>query len=230
MKRFFSLFLASIAAAVVVGGFSIGSTAAEPSPQTSMPVKYAVKAHEFEGCECNAACPCVFSSDTTFGDCRGISAFTFEGIYGTTRLKEVSCVLVPTSVGKNMEATMGKWKGVLYMSDKATPAEREAIAGLMHVMLGDAFATLETRLAPIKIGRQGDIHELTVGTVAHLRIHGPKGQNGEPTKILNAPSPGEPAVIFCALADVNTYNDGVSSWSFTGRNGFYSDEDLSNTK
>lgn len=228
MKRFFILFLASIAAAVVVGGFSIGSMAAEPSPQTSLPVKYAVKFHDFEGCECNAACPCVFSSDTTFGDCRGIVAYTFDGIYGTTRLKEVSCALVVTSVGKNMEATMGKWKGVLYMSDKATPAEREAMAGLMHVMLGDAFATLETRLAPIKISRQGDIHDLTVGTFAHLRIHALKGQNGEVTKILNAPN-GSP-VMFCALADVNTYNDGVSSWSFTGRNGFYSDEDLSNTK
>jgi hypothetical protein len=230
MKRFFTLFFASIAATVVVGGFSIGSMAAEPSPQTSAPVKYAVKFHEFEGCECNAVCPCVFSSDTTFGDCRGIFVYTFDGSYGTTQLKDVSCALVLTLVGKNMEATMGKWKGVLYLSDQATPAEREAIAGLMHVMMGDAFATLETRLAPIKISRQGDIHDLTVGTVAHLRIHGLKGQNGEPTKILNAPSPLASPVIFCALADVNTYNDGVSSWSFTGRNGFYTDENLSNTK
>ena len=228
MKRFFTLFLASIAATVVVGGFSVRTTAAEPSPQTSLPVKYAVKVHEFDGCECNAVCPCVFSSDTTFGDCRGIAAYAFEGIYGTTRLKDVSCALVITSVGKNMEATMGKWKGVLYMSDQATPAEREAIAGLMHVMMGNAFATLETRFAPIKVSRQGDIHELTVGTVAHLRIHALKGHNGEVTKILNAPNGS--SVLFCALADVNTYNDGVSSWSFTGRNGSYSDEDLSNTK
>ena len=228
MKRFFTLFLASIAAPVVIGGVSIGSTAAEPSLQKSMPVKYAVKFHEFEGCECNAACPCVFSSDTTFGDCRTIAAYTFEGIYGTTQLKNASCAIVLTWAGKNMEGTMGKWKGVLYMSDKATPAEREAIAGLVHVMMGDAFATLETRVAPIKISRAGDIHDLTVGTVAHLRIHALKGHNGEVTKILNAPN-GSP-VMFCALADVNTYNDGVSSWSFTGRNGFYSDEDLSNTK
>ena len=228
MKQFFALFLASIAATVVVGGFSVRTTAAEPSPQTSLPVKYSVKVHVFDGCECNAVCPCVFSSDTTFGDCRAIAAYTFEGIYGTTLLKEVSCALVLTSVGKNMAATMGKWKGVLYMSDTATPAEREAVASLIHVMNGDAFATLETRFAPIKTSRQGDIQDLTVGTVAHLRIHALKGQNGEVTKILNAPS--GPPVLFCAIADVNTYNDGVSSWSFTGRNGSYSDEELSNTK
>lgn len=32
---------------------------------------------------------------------------------------------------------------------------------------------------------------------------------------------------FCAQADVHTYNDGVSSWSFPGRNGFYADVMLS---
>ena len=194
-------------------------------------VNYAVKIHEFEGCECNSVCPCVFSSDTTFVDCRGITVFTItEGIYGTTRLKDVSCALVFTWAGKNMESNMGKWKGVLYTSDQGTPAEREAIMGLLRVMMGDAFATLEQRTAPIQIIRQGDIHDLTVGTVARLRIHGVKGPNGEITKILNAPSPLAYPVMFCTLADVHTYNDGKSSWSFTGRNGFYADFDLSNTE
>ncbi len=191
-------------------------------------VKYALKVHEFEGCECNSVCPCVFSSDTTFGDCRGITVFIFDGIYGTTRLTEVPCVLVSTWAGQNMEGNMGKWKGVLYTSDKGTSAEREAITGLLHVMMGDAFANLDQRTAPIEISRWGDIHDLTVGSVAHLRIHGVKGPNGEIAKILNAPSPLAFPDMFCALADVHTYDDGKSSWSFTGRNGFYADFDLSN--
>lgn len=146
-------------------GFLAGcATGPSPSPQTSVSIKYAVKVHEFEGCECNPVCPCVFSSDTTFGDCRGITVFTFAGTYGTTRLKELSCVLVFTWAGKHMEGNLGKWKGVLYTSDQGTPGEREAIAGLLHVMMGDAFATLEQRTAPIQISRRGDIHDLTVGT------------------------------------------------------------------
>ena len=192
-------------------------------------VKYAVKVHEFEGCECNSVCPCVFSSDTTFGDCRGITVFTFTGNYGTTRLQEVSCALVTTWAGKNMEGNMGKWKGLLFTSDKGTPAEREAVKGLLHVMMGDAFATLEPRTAPIHISRRGDIHELTVGSVAKLRIHGVKGPKGEVTKILNAPSPLAFPVMFCALSDVHAYDDGVSSWSFAGRNGFFADFDLTST-
>ncbi len=196
-----------------------------------MPAKYAVKGHEFEGCECNPACPCIFSSDAPFGDCRGILVFTItEGIFGTTRLKDVSFVAVFTWTGKNMDANMGKWKGVLYAPDSATPAEREAIAVLSRAILGNAFGTLEQRTSPIQVTRQGDIHDLTLGKVGRLRIHGIKGPSGKATKILNAPSPGAFPVEFCAVAEVNSYDDGVSSWSFPGRNGFYGDFHLSSNQ
>ncbi len=219
------ILITALCASGLLAGCTTTPTA---SPQTSGAVKYAVKVHEFEGCECNPACPCIFTSDSPLGDCRGIIVFTItEGTYGATRLRDVSCVAVFTWTGKNMDANMGKWKGVMYTSDKATPAEREAITGLLPVMLGNAFGTLEQRSAPIQITRQGDIHELTVGKVAHLRIHGLKGPNGKPTRIVNAPSPNAYPEYFCAQADVHTYDDGVSSWSFPGRNGFYADVELS---
>jgi len=219
----------AVALALVYVGCLVGGCATYASAPTSAPhsVNYSVKVHEFEGCECNSVCPCVFSSDTTYGDCRGITVFTFTGTYGTIVLKDVSCVLVFTWAGKNMESTMGKWKGVLYTSDKSTLTEREAVYGLLREMMGDAFATLERRAAPILIARKGDVHDLTVGTVARLRIHGVKGPNGKIATILNAPSPLAFPVMSCALADVHTFDDGKSSWSFTGRNGFYADFDLS---
>jgi len=226
MKQITILLAASCAVGFLVGC----ATVAGPSAGTSKTVKYAVKVHEFEGCECNSACPCVFSSDTTFGDCRGITVFTFNGTYGTTRLRDASCVIVFTWAGKNMEKNTGKWKGILYTSDQGTSAEREAIKGLLQAMMGNAFATLEPGTAPIQISRQGDVHELKVGTVAHLRIHGINGQNGEITRIVNAPSPLAFPVMFCALSDVDTYDDGVSSWSFSGRNGFFADFELLNSE
>ncbi len=153
-----------------------------------------------------------------------------EGVYGTTKLNNVSCAAVFTWTGTNMDSSMGKWKGILYTSEKATPAEREAMNGLLPALLGNAFGTLEQRTAPLQVARQGDIHELTIGKVARLRIHGFKGPNGEPTRILNAPSPNVYPEYYCGQADVHTYDDGVSSWSFPGRNSFYADVVLSNGK
>jgi len=222
--------------AIIVSGLGLShllvgcSTAPGPAHAASAPVEYAVNVHEFEGCECNSVCPCVFSSDTTFGDCRGITVFTFEGRYGTTPLNDVSCALAFTSSGKNMEQTMGHWKGVLYTSERGTPAERKAIAGLLQVMMGNAFATLEPRTAPLRVRRQGDVHELSVGSIARLRIRGVKGPTGEITKVLNAPSPLAFPVMFCALADEDTYDDGTAAWSFVGRNGFFADFELSSRR
>jgi len=122
---------------------------------------------------------------------------------------------------------MGRWKGVLYTSDQATAAEREAVSGLLHAMMGDAFAQLEGRTAPIQIRREGDTHDLVVDHVAHLRIHAVKGPNGGVATIENAPSPLAFPIMRCALADIHIYDDGVSSWSFAGRNGFYADFKLS---
>jgi hypothetical protein len=216
--------------ALVCASGLLAGCASEPAavPLASAPVRYSVDVHEFEGCECNPVCPCVFSSDTTFGDCRGLTVFTFvQGTYGTTVLKDVPCVVAITWAGRNMEDNLGDWRGVLYLPDTATPAEREAVRGLVHAMLGDAFAALDERTAPIRIERRGDVHDLTVGTVARLRIHGTRGPDGEATRILSAPSPLAYPVMFCALADVHTYDDGQASWSFTGRNGFYADFHLS---
>jgi len=204
-------------------------TAPTPPDKDQPAVKFSVKGHEFEGCECNSVCPCVFSKDTTFGDCRAILAFKItDGTYGTTNLKDMTFAVILTSAGKNMEESMGKWKGVLYTPDKATPTEREAVDSIVHEMLGDAFDTLEKRTAPIKITQQNDVHELTVGKDAHLRIHGLKNQAGEVTRIMNAPSPIAFPEYYCAKSDVNKFDDGKSTWSFTDRNGFYADFKLSN--
>lgn len=218
-------------AAMCAVALTIGcATAAEPLAGNTESPDYAVTVHEFEGCECNSVCPCIFSSDTTFGDCRAILVFTFNGKYGTTRLSDTSCVVVSTWAGKNMEANLGKWRGVLYTSDKGTSAEREAIKGLLQSMVGGAFASLESRTAPIRISRQGDVHELKLDKVSHLRIRTVKGQNGEVATILNAPSPLAFPTMHCAVAEVHSFDDGVSSWSFPGRNGFYADFQLSSAQ
>lgn len=193
-------------------------------------VTYSVKVQEFEGCECESVCPCVFSKDTTYGDCRAMLAFTFDGSYGSTALNGVSCVVVGTKTGNNMEETLGSWEGVIYVSDTATPDEIEAVNGLLNAMVGGAFAKLDQRKAPINVMSEGDIHELTLGDIAHLKIHAIKGPNGEPTKIVNAPSPIAFAEYYCAIADDNKYDDGTSSWAFTGRNGFYTSLDLASTE
>lgn len=204
------------------------TASAEEAMTTPAAVQYSVKVQEFEGCECESVCPCVFSQDTTYGDCRGMLVLIFTGTYGSTHLENVPCVIATTHMGKNIEKNMGNWSGILYTSEKTTPAEFEAVNSLLNAMIGDAFATLDQRKAPIMIKSEGDVRDLTLGGIGHLRIHAIKAANGETTKIVNAPSPIAFRELYCAIADENKYDDGTSSWSFTGRNGFFTEFDLAN--
>lgn len=219
--------LIAAVSALALQGFGLGAESGEAASAAASPVNYKVAVHEFEGCQCDSVCPCVFSLDTSHGDCRAIMVFTFNGTYGNTPLKDVSCVGVITKAGKNMEATKGKWSGTLYLPQDATEDERSAVKALGHKIIGDAFAELREETAPIEIKRDGEKHDLTMGKLARLRIHPIQAANGKTAQIINAPSPLAFPVMNCAIADVNSYDDGKVSWSFTGRNAFFSDFELS---
>lgn len=209
------------------------STAQKSEPKAGMKPgtpPYAVKVHQFEGCECESVCPCIFSRDTSFGDCRSMFVMTFNGHWGATKLNDTTGVLVITWSGENMEKNVGKIKGLLYTSDQGTPAEAEAVRGLVHVMLGDAFATLEPRRDSISIERKDDVHHLRLGKVGELKIHGIKDAKGALTEVRNAPSPLALPVMACGLADIHSFNDGKAKWAFRGRNAFIADYELKGGK
>ena len=101
---------------------------------TATATAYNVKALEFEGCECNSVCPCIFNSDTTFGDCRATLVFRFTGTHGETALQDTPCVVVVTKSGHNMGTTMGTWTGVVYMTEESSTGEKEAVNAILNDM------------------------------------------------------------------------------------------------
>lgn len=186
-------------------------------------VAYDIKISEFEGCECNSVCPCIFRSDATYGDCRAVLAFTFTGTYGDTPLDGVPGVVAVTRSGHNMEANMGTWTGALYTSEKSSQAETAAVHAILNAMLGGAFAQLDMRKAPIQISQNGDTHELVMGDIAHLKVTTMRRADGGVTVVENPPSPIAFPRMVCAVSDIHHYNDGTASWSFPGRNAFSSE-------
>jgi hypothetical protein len=180
--------------------------------------------HQFEGCECDSVCPCIFSKDTTHGDCRGIMVWQVsKGNAGGVDLAGVNVAAALTKSGTNMEKAMGQWTGILYVSDKATEAQKNAVVDVMKHDMGAAFAKVEVKSAAVEIKREGDHHEVNVGKLGTLKIKGIKGANGQVMTLENPPSPIAPPKLWCAISEVNTYDDGTTKWDFKGRNAFYTD-------
>lgn len=183
---------------------------------------YLLSGDEFESCECDIYCPCIFSKDASFDQCRALIAWRVtEGSYGKTDLKGVVFAASLTKSGKNIEKTMGKWEGVIFVSDKSSEEQRKAIVEVLKKELGGAFAKIDVKTVPIEIKGSAGHYEVTVGKVATLKISPLKGSNGQVPVIENAPSPLALPKTYCAKADVHTYDDGAAKWDFAGRNAFY---------
>jgi len=214
-----ALILAGALAAIVSGCASGGSVSGGTT--------YRLKAHEFEGCECNSVCPCIFSRDTSYGDCKVLMGWSVsEGHYKETDLAGAQFAIAITKSGANMEKEMGKWTGVLYLSDKLSDAQKAGIREILKAELGPAFQKVEFKTLAILIKRDGDRHELAIGGLGRLTITGIKNKAGQVTCVENAPSPLATPRMYCALSEVNSYDDGLSKWDLKGRNALFTDFDM----
>jgi hypothetical protein len=184
--------------------------------------KYSVKGDQFEACECEAVCPCIFQKDATMDQCRALVVWKVaEGSYGATDLKGLTFAASVTKSGKNMEKVMGKWEGVIFVPDTATEEQKKGLAGVITAEMGPAFAKVDVRSVAIQAKFGGDHYELSMGKTATMKISAIKNASGKVTVIENAPSPLALPKMHCAKSDVFTYDDGASKWDFSGRNAFY---------
>lgn len=210
-----SKFKMSVAVAAIVVMGCAGAPAQEKAPS------YVLRGQQAEACECDSVCPCVWAKDVTFQDCRSILAWhVTEGKYGDTDLKGITFALALRKSGKNVVKTMGTWEGTIYVSDNATPAQKNAAVGFMSGKWGKAFAKVDVKSAPVEFKAEGEHREITIGKVAMVKIAGIPGSNGKVPTIENPPFALIPKMS-CAVASVHTYEDDGAKWDFAGRNGFY---------
>jgi hypothetical protein len=183
--------------------------------------EYTIRGEEAEACECDSVCPCIWTKDVSFSDCRSILVWTIErGSYGTLDLSGTSFGLALTHSGKNIVGTMGKWEGTIYTDERATEAQKKAIVAICSTKWGKAFAKVDVKSAPIEFHKDGDKRSVTIGKVAVVKMTGLQGSDGKVPAIENPPFAIIPK-LYCAKADVHTFDDGTTKWDFSGRNAFY---------
>ena len=106
----------------------------------------------------------VLAWNVTGGDYRGVS------------LKGVTAVAV-VAADKNLELQDGKRRSVLFISDRATPAQREAFVALLKERAAGAIGELAAvRSAPVSFDGRADMFQVRVDGAADLRV---KKQTGE---------------------------------------------------
>ena len=185
----------------------------------------------FEGCNCDAICPCIFLLDPDKGNCNVTIAWHIEkGHYDQTRVDNLNAVAVFVAPGNMF--TGPKMKAAFYIDQNANQDQREALSKIFSGQVGGFFAAaasligevLGIKFAPITFGTEGKRRWLHIPEYLNLEIEAIKGGDPIRDSLITNPAftvaPGYDPVI--GRSSKHIYKDHGFEWDSSGKNGFYS--------
>jgi hypothetical protein len=185
----------------------------------------------FEACNCDTVCPCVFLGNPDQAECDVTVAWHIDkGQFDNTSLEGLNVVAVFHTPG-NMW-TGPKWKAALYLDERATKEQADALGKIYSGKAGGFFGVIAgfigelagVRSMPIKFEVDGKRRTLQIPSAIDITIEGIEGADkSKEVTVSNAPmhvAPGLPAVV--AKSTKNSYSDHGMKWDNSGKNGFYS--------
>ena len=104
---------------------------------------WSVEGTYIEACNCEAACPCIFLSPPTEGECKVVIGWHVNtGRHGDTVLDGLNAALIAYTPG-NMKD--GQWKVALYLDERGNDTQRAALQGIFSGADGGHIANLGGR-------------------------------------------------------------------------------------
>jgi hypothetical protein len=194
-----------------------------------MAEKWKVSGTYFEACNCVLACPCVFLSAPTDGECTVLVGWHIEqGRFGEVALDGLNVAMAAYSPGHMLQV---KWQAALYLDEKASATQKNALTQIFGGQAGGQPAAMAALIGQVlgvsskKLDYQanGRKRSLEIAGVSKAEIEAIEGQGGEEVTINNLPfgvAPGYPTVQ--AKSTQLNYHDYGMNWEISGKNGFYS--------
>jgi len=190
---------------------------------------WSLKGTYFESCNCDVACPCVFLSAPTEGECTVLIGWHIEkGSDDGVSLDGLNVALAVHSPGHMLQ---NQWKAAAYIDARATEEQRNALLKIFGGQAGGHPARLAGHIgellgatpADIEFSAEGGRHRLKIAGIAEVEIEQMPGQGDGPITISGHPlciAPGFPATL--GKSTSLTYNDHGMSWELSEKNGLFS--------
>jgi hypothetical protein len=190
---------------------------------------WSVKGTYFETCNCDVACPCVFLSPPTTGECTLFVGWHIEkGSYANIALDGLNVALAVHAPG-HMGTT--KWKAAVYFDDRASEGQKDA---LMQIFTGQAGGhpavlvsfvgqVLGVKSVPIEYQIEGKRRRMRIAGIAEAEIEALSGAGGADVTVSGHPlclAPGFAATV--AKSRKLSYHDHGLHWEISEKNGFFS--------
>jgi hypothetical protein len=154
-------------------------------------------AYELEGrllevCTCNVICPCWVGEDPDGGHCEGAMAWHFDR--GTIEGVDVSGLTLAGMVYIPGNVLKGGWRAQLYVDEKATPQQQEALINCFSGKLGGPVADMAGLIGevvgvervPIAFEIEGGRGTLTIGNAVSAEMTPYTSPSGDPTVLTDS--------------------------------------------
>lgn len=191
-----------------------------------MPDAWSMTGQYFEACNCEVACPCVFMSDPTHGDCTVLLAYHVDkGKSGTHSLDGLNFAIAVSCHGNMVK---NKWEAAIYFDARATDAQKQALQTIVGGQAGGVFAVLGPfigkvhgiRSVPMEFHIEGKKRSLRIGDFGEMRAQPLTGGDGKEVHIQNAPFGVSPNVSV-AKSEILRLKDYGWKWDVEGKNSFF---------
>src|ERR1041385_9024918 len=201
----------------------LGTIVVAEADETKAKTPWKITGQLEEACTCNAACPCWFNSLPSRMNCGGMQVlFIKSGHYGKIKLDGLAMGHFGQSPdGQTMMESFGKWNfSYLYIDEKATPEQREALEVIGKAVLPFASSgKTKIQYLPITRVTEGKDNKTTVGGYGTVEGHLVEGGLGGHPKIVNPP--GADPLHHEYLQGQTTklaYNDAGQNWNWKDSN------------
>ena len=186
-----------------------------------------------EACNCDVLCPCWIGEDPDNGTCQSVVAYHLDT--GAIRGVDVSGLTLANVVFIPGNVLAGNWKALLYVDDRASDEQLEALVEAFSGKLGGPLADLAQLIGEqLGVVRAPISHEVVEGrgmlrvgddtVVAEMEPY--RGADGSITTLQNSifsTVPGSPAWVGKASRFAVNMPDQGWVYEFTGRNAIQSE-------
>jgi len=190
---------------------------------------FSVRGDYFEACNCDISCSCIWLGPATQDVCNLFLAWhVHDGQKDDVDLSGLNAVM---TVRTSKQMTDGIWRVALYLDDRATPEQSEALGAVFSGGAGGHLAALGPLIgevvgvapASISFDRSGRSLKATVGDVLSMESEEMVGMDGSNPSVITNPLLGvvtQPMTQ--ARAGAVRYSDHWDA-EFSGTNSFITD-------
>jgi hypothetical protein len=188
---------------------------------------YSIEGKLLETCSCAVVCPCWVGDDPDGGKCDGLIAYHYDrGAINGTDVSGLTLALVVHIPGNVLK---GNWKVVVYVDERASEAQKNAILAAHTGQLGGPLADLAPLIGevlgvydvPIDFQIAEGKGTIRVGDAVRAEMRPLTDLQGRSTTLVDSvfsTIPGSPAYVGKATSNRASVPQHGIGWEFTDRN------------